>query len=195
MAGRALAGMGPWNRGGLTIPPNSLHAWSRLAVWELWMGMLVCVTGGFGVLLIVTSPNHIVSISDLSGCYATPPVALPCERIVSRFGALDAVFTALWGVMMIGVAAWLLWELWSAVEPKPIADDFLRLLNDSFGRDWRKPLTWPWARVLWAYGFTLVGAGLTLGAGMLVWTLVASWNSAKVPTIRIDTSQSVTLGQ
>jgi hypothetical protein len=195
MPGRALAGMGPWNRGGLTIPPNSVHAWSRLAVWELWMGMLVCITGSFGVLLIVTSPNHIVSVSDLSGCYAPPPVALPCERIVSRFGALDAVFTALWGVMMIGVAAWLLWELWSAVEPKPITDDFLRLLNDSFGRSWSNPLTWPWARVLWAYGFTLIGAGLTFGAGMLIWTLVASSESIRVPTIRIDTSAKVTLGQ
>ena len=39
-------------------------------------------------------------------------------------------------------------------EPKPITDDFLKLLNDSFGRNWRDPRTWPWTRMLWAYGFT-----------------------------------------
>ena len=125
------------------------------------MGMLVCVTLGLGVLLIVTSPTASSPYRTSSNCYAPPPVALPCERIVYRGGMLNVAFTALFGLMLIGVAAWLLWELWSAVEPKPITDDFLRLLNDSFGRDWRNPLTWPWARVLWAYGFTLVGATLT----------------------------------
>ncbi len=110
-------------------------------------------------------------MSDLSNCYA-PPVTVPCERIVYRGGALNVAFTSLFGLMLIGVAAWFLWELWSAVEPKPITDDFLRLLNDSFGRDWRNPLTWPWARVLWAYGFTVVGATVTAGVGMMIWTLV-----------------------
>ena len=97
---------------------------------------------------------------------------------------LNAAFTALCGLMLIGVAAWFLWELWSAVEPKPITDDFLRLLNDSFGRDWRNPLKWPWARVLWAYGFTVVGATLTAGVGVMIWTLVASSHATKAPTIR-----------
>jgi hypothetical protein len=61
----------------------------------------------------------------------------------------------LWcAVLLIAVAAWLLWELWNAVAPKPITDDFLKLLDDSFGRDWRKPRTWPWTRTVWAYGFT-----------------------------------------
>ena len=187
--------MRPWGRGSLTIPPNSVQAWIRLAVWELWMGMLVCVILGLGVLLIAASPDRILAVSDLSNCYAPPPVALPCERIVYRGGALYAVFTALCGVMLIGVTAWFLWELWSAVEPKPITDDFLRLLNDSFGRDWRNPFTWPWARVLWAYGFTVVGATMTAGAGVIVWTIVASWESAKAPTVRIETSQSFRLGQ
>ena len=186
--------MRPWGRGSLTIPPNSKDAWLRLAVWELWMGMLVCIILGLGVLLISTSPNHIVAVSDLSACYGAPPVALPCERIVYRGGMLNAAFTALCGLMLIGVAAWFLWELWSAVEPKPITDDFLKLLNDSFGRDWRNPLKWPWARVLWAYGFTLVGATLTASVGMIIWTLVAS-EPAKVPKVRIETSQSFTLGQ
>ena len=47
--------------------------------------------------------------------------------------------------------------MWNAAAPRPITDDFLKLLDDSFGRDWRKPRTWPWARLAWAYGFTIVG--------------------------------------
>jgi hypothetical protein len=187
--------MRPWGRGSLTIPPNSASTWIQLAIWELWMGMLVCVVLGLGVLLIVKAPGQVVAVSDLTNCYGPPPVALPCERIVYHGGGLYAVFTALSGVMLLGVAAWLLWELWSAVEPKPITDDFLRLLNDSFGRDWRKPLTWPWARALYAYGFTVVGVTVTAGVGLMVWTLIASAQSARTPTIRIDTTQTFRLGQ
>jgi hypothetical protein len=91
-------------------------------------------------------------------------------------------------------AVWLLWELWSAVEPKPLTDDCLRLLNDSFGRDWRNPFKWPWRRVLWAYGFTVVGATVSAGFGLMIWTLVAS-ATVEPPTIHIDTSQSFRLGQ
>ena len=72
-----------------------------------------------------------------------------------------------WAERRITVAAWLLWELWLAVKPRPIADDFLKLLHDSFARDWRNPLTWPWARLAWAYGFALLGA-LTLSAVVAV---------------------------
>ena len=64
------------------------------------------------------------------------------------------LFNVWCGLLLIAVAAWLVWELWSAAAPKPITDDFLKLLEDSFARDWRKPRTWPWARVGWAYGFT-----------------------------------------
>ena len=81
--------MRPWGRRPLTIPPNSANAWIQLAIWELWMGMLVCVILGLGVLLIVTSPDRIVAVSDLTNCYAPPPVALPCERIVYRGGVLE----------------------------------------------------------------------------------------------------------
>ena len=91
--------------------------------------------------------------------------AMPRRRSFSRVnaspiraGALNVAFNVWCGVLLIAVAAWLLWELWSAVAPKPITDDFLKLLDDSFGRDWRNPRTWPWARLGWAYGFTLVGA-------------------------------------
>jgi hypothetical protein len=164
-------------------------------MWELWMGMLVCVTLGMGVLLIFTSPNRIVAVSDLSNCYAPPPVSLPCERVVYRGGMLDAAFTSLCGLMLIGGAAWFLWELWSAVEPKPITDDFLRLLDDSFGHTWRNPLKWPWARMMWAYGFTAAGVVITAGIGMTIWTLVASPESARAPTGRIETSQSYRLSQ
>jgi hypothetical protein len=184
-----------WRRRTLKIPPDSVDAWIQLAVWEIWMGMLLCVVLGFGVSLIVTSPDRIFVVSDLSHCYAPTPLMLPCEQIVYRGGVLNAAFTTLCGVMLIGVAAWFLWELWSAVEPKPITDDFLKLLNDSFGRDWRNPLTWPWARVLWAYGFTVVGATLTAGAGLLIWTLVASSDSAKAPAGRVETSQTFWVAQ
>jgi hypothetical protein len=187
--------MSPWKPRSLTIPPNSRDAWLRLAMWEIWMGMLVCITAGLGASVIISSPTRIVAVSDLTNCYAPPPVTLPCERILYRGGALDAAFTALCGLMLIGVAVWLLWELWNAVEPKPITDDFLRLLNDSFGRDWRNPLKWPWARMLWAYGFTVVGVVLTAGVGAVIWTLVASFEPAKSPSVEVETSQSFRLGQ
>jgi hypothetical protein len=193
MAGVTLPDMRPWGRRPLTIPPNSRTAWLQLAVWELWMGMLVALVGALGVYLIVTAPGYIIAIPDLTNCYGPPPVPTPCERIVYRGGMLNSAFIALCGLTLIGVAAWILWELWSAVEPKPITDDFLRLLHDSFGRNWRNPSTWPWARVLYAYGFTFVGAMMTAGLGIAIWTLVAAWHPVKTPTIQIDTSQSFRL--
>lgn len=195
MAGVTLPDMRPWGRQALTIPPNSRSAWLNLAMWELWMGMLVCVTATLGVYLIASSPNRIIAVADLTNCYAPPPVVLPCERMVYRGGALDAAFTALCGLMLIGVAVWFLWELWSAAEPKPITDDFLRLLHDSFSHDWRNPLTWPWARVFWAYGFTTVGVALTAGAGAMLWMLVIPASSNSPPSVKVETSQSYTLGR
>ena len=115
--------------------------------------------------------------------------------MVYRGGALDAAFTSLCGLMLSGVALWFLWELWSAVEPTPITDDFLRLLHDSFSRDWRNPFTWPWARVLWAYGFTVVGVVLTAGVGLMLWMLVVPSASTSTPTVKVKTSQSYTLGK
>ena len=159
------------------------------------MGMLVCATLGLGASLIATSPNRIVAVADLSDCYAPPPVALPCERMVYRGGALDAAFTSLCGLMLMGVAVWFLWELWSAVEPKPITDDFLRLLHDSFGYRRHNPLTWPWPRLLWAYGFPFVGATVTATVVITVWMLVISSAPAKAPSARVQTSQSFRAGQ
>ena len=189
-----LPDMRPWGRRPLSIPPNSMNAWIQLAIWEMWMGVLISMVLGLGVFLIAMSPSRIVTVADLTNCYA-PPVASPCERIVYQGGMLNAAFNVLFGLTLVGAAAWLLWELWSAAEPKPITDDFLRLLNDSFGRNWRNPLKWPWARIGWAYGFTLVGVTLSAGLGIMIWTLVVSGNSLKTPTIRIDTSQSFRLGQ
>lgn len=158
------------------------------------MGILISIVVGLGVALIATSPDRIVTISDLSNCYGPPPIPLPCERIVYRGGALNAAFTALCGSLLIGVGVWLLWELWSAVEPKPITDDFLRLLHESFGRNWRNPLTWPWPRLMWAYGFPFVGVMVTAAIALSIWTLAVSANAAKAPTVHVETSQSFRLG-
>lgn len=157
------------------------------------MGTLLFVVLAFGIRLIVTSPDRLYTVMDFSNCYA-PPVTPPCARIAYQVGGLDVFFTALIGILLIGVAVWLLWDLWSAVEPKPITDDFLRLLNDSFGRDWRNPFTWPWRRVLWAYGFTILGATASAAVGMMIWILVVS-NNAKPLTVRIETDQTFRLGQ
>jgi hypothetical protein len=195
MAGVTLPDMRPWGRHPLIVPPDSANAWFHLAVWELWMGMLVCIVCSLGAYLIISAPTHIVAVPDLTGCYAAPPVPTPCERIVYRGGILNTAFVALFGLTLVGVAVWILWELWSAVEPKPITDDFLRLLNESFGRSWRNPLKWPWARLFWAYGFTLVGAMLTAGMAVMVWTVVVSGHPPRAPTPQIDTSQSFRLPQ
>jgi len=183
----------PWRRRSLTIPPDSWRAWVHLAVWEAWMGMLLCGFLAFGAALIVTSPNRIVTIDDLSRCYAPPPVELPCERTVYRTGALNAAFSGLCGMLSVLVGAWFVWELWSAVAPKPITDDFLKLLNDSFGRSWRDPRTWPWSRMLWAYGFTAVGVLLAASTALLIWTAVSFRRPVPVPLIKIETSQDYRL--
>jgi len=188
MARPVLPEMSPWKRRSLTIPPDSMQDWVRLAVWEIWMGMLVCGALSFGTRLIATAPDSIVTVFDFTNCYAAPPIVQPCERVAYKAGALNVVFNAWCGILLVAVGAWLLWELWSAVAPKPITDDFLKLLDDSFGRDWRSPSTWPWARVGWAYGFTLLGAVSVVCVALLVSAVTAS-RPAKVPTVHVETSQ------
>ena len=157
------------------------------------MGALLCGAVWYGTTLIVTAQDHLITVFDFTNCYA-PVVVQPCERIAYRTGALNVAMNIWCGVLLIGVAFWLMWELWSAVAPKPITDDFLKLLDDSFARNWRKPRTWPWARLGWAYGFTFVGATSALGFGLLVSTLIAASSSpGRAPTIRIDTSQQFRL--
>jgi len=189
MAGGALNEITPWRRRSLTIPPDSWRAWLQLAVWEAWMGMLLFGFLGFGIAMVASSSDRIVIVEDLSRCYAAPPIELPCERAVYRTGALNAAFTALCGLLSLVAAAWFVWELWGAVAPKPITDDFLKLLNDSFGRNWRDPRTWPWSRMLWAYGFTSLGLLVAAGTATIIWTEVAGSRPEKAPTVKIETSQ------
>ena len=181
--------MSPWRRHALTIPPDSLRAWVTLAAWEFWMGMLLYGALSFSTQLIATAPDSIVTVFDFTNCYAVPPVAQPCERIAYRAGVLNVALNFWCGLLLVAVAVWLLWELWSAVASKPITDDFLKLLDDSFGRDWRSPRTWPWARMVWAYGFTLVGVTLAVCIGLVVSTVISSSRPAKAPTVHVDTSQ------
>ena len=188
MAWTGLPGMIPWKRHTLTIPPDSMQDWIRLAVWEVWIGVLVCAALGVGTRLITTAPDHIVTVFDFTNCYAAPPIVQPCERVAYQAGTLNVVFNAWCGLLLVAVAALLLWELWSAVAPTPITDDFLKLLDDSFGRDWRNPRTWPWARIVWAYGFSLVGATATLCIGLLVSAAISSSRLAKAP-VHVETSQ------
>ena len=173
----------------LTIPPDSMRSWLRLAVWEFWIGMLMCAAMAFGIRLIVTAPDNIVTVFDFSRCYAGPPVVQPCERVAYRAGTLYVLLNAWCGLLLIAVALWLLWELWTAVAPKPITDDFLKLLDDSFGRNWRNPGTWPWARIAWAYGFTLVGAAAAASVALLVSSIIASSRPARPPAAHVETSQ------
>jgi hypothetical protein len=188
MARPVLPDMSPWRSQPLTIPPDSLRAWVRLAVWESWIGMLLSVALVFGTRLILTAPAGIVTVFDLTSCYAAPPVAQPCERVAYKAGTLNVVFNVWCGVLLIAVAAWLVWELWSAVAPKPITDDFFKLLDDSFGCDWRHPRTWPWRRMVWAYGFTFLGAGLSVGLGLLASQTISASPFNKPPAAHVETS-------
>jgi hypothetical protein len=189
-----LPELSPWRRHALTIPPDSLRAWVRLGLWEFWMGVLVYGALSFGTQLIAAAPDSVVTVFDFANCYASP-VVQPCERVAYRAGALNVVLNLWCGVLLVAVAAWLLWELWSAVAPKPITDDFLKLLEDSFGRDWRNLRTWPWARMVWAYGFTLVGVTSAVCVGLLLSAVISSSRPAKAPTVHVETSQSFRLIQ
>lgn len=188
MAGWTRPDMSPWKLRPLTIPPDSLSAWARLAVWEFWMGMLVFLALTFATQLIVTAPGNIVTVFDFANCYATP-VIQPCERVAYTSGALNVAFNLWCGLLLVVVAAWFLWELWSAAAPKPITDDFLKLLDDSFGHDWRRPRTWPWKRIGWAYGFTLAGAAAALCMTLLVSNAISSSRLARAPSAHVETSE------
>ena len=136
--------------------------------------MLLYGLFGFGTQLIASAPDSIVTVFDFTNCYAAPPVALPCERVAYRTGALIAAVNAWCGLLLVAIAAWLVWDLWSAAAPRPITDDFLKMLEDSFARDWRRPRTWPWTRAAWAYGFALVGVTSAAGMSLLISALSTS---------------------
>jgi hypothetical protein len=118
----------PWRLRGLKIPPDSFRAWVRLGTWEFGMGVLLYAVLGFSTQLIVSAPESIVTVFDFTNCYAAPPVALPCERVAYRVGSLNAALHAWCGLLLMAVAVSLVWDLWSAAAPKPITDDFLKLL-------------------------------------------------------------------
>jgi len=99
------------------------------------MGVLLYVVLGFGTHLIASAPQSIVTVYDFRNCYAAPPVELPCERVAYRTGALIAAVNGWCGLLLIAVAVWLMWDLWNAAAPRPITDDFLKLLDHSFARD------------------------------------------------------------
>jgi hypothetical protein len=187
MARPALPEMSPWKRQPLTIPPDSWRDWMRLVVWELWMGLLLGGALMFAIRLITAAPDNMVTVFDFTNCYAVPPVAQPCERVAYRAGSLNVAFNVWCGVLLISFAAWLVWELWNAAAPKPITDEFLKLLDDTFGRNWSSLRTWPWARMGWAYGFTLIGAASALVLALLVSMLASSSRPAPAP--RVETSQ------
>jgi len=185
-----LSKTSPWKRRPpLTIPPDSMQAWVRLAVWEFGIGSLVTSALVFGARLIASGPGNIVTVFDFSKCYAAPPIVQPCERVVYRAGTLNVVFNAWCGYLLVAMAAWLLWQLWVLVEPKPITDEFLKLLDDSFGRSWRRPRSWPWARLGWAYGFTVIGAVLALSLGAIVSSVISSSAPPRTPAVRVETSE------
>jgi hypothetical protein len=152
------------------------------------MGVLLYVIVGFGMQLIALAPHSIVTVFDFTNCYTPPPVALPCERVVYRAGGLNAAFNLWCGLLLMAVAAWLVWDLWSAAAPRPIIDDFLKLLEHSFARDWRRPRTWPWTRMAWAYGFALVGVTTGVCMSLLISALSAP-PPAKAPAGVIETSE------
>jgi len=185
-----LSKTSPWHRRSpLTIPPDSMQAWVKLAAFEFGMGALVSSALVFGTRLIASAPDHIVTVFDFSQCYGAPPVVLPCERVAYRAGTLNVVLNAWCGLLLVYVAAWLLWQLWAAVAPKPITDEFLKLLDDSFGRSWRRPRSWPWARLGWAYGFTFIGAVLVFTLGAFISTVISSSTPPRTPAVRVETSE------
>jgi hypothetical protein len=185
--------MSGWNRRGLTFPPNSWRTWVRLAVWESWMGMLVCAAVVFAVQQISSAPNLIVTVDGFNNC--TSELVQPCQHFVYRMGGLNALFSIMTGLLSLVVAAWLLWELWMAVKPRPIADDFLKLLHDSFARDWRNPLTWPWVRLAWAYGFAMVGASSLAAVVFLLSSLASPSTTARPLRVDVHTSESFVVQQ
>ena len=188
-----LSKTSPWHRRSpLTIPPDSMQAWVKLAAFEFGMGALVSSALVFGTRLIASAPDHIVTVFDFSKCYGAPPVVLPCERVAYRAGTLNVMLNAWSGLLLVYVAAWLLWQLWIIVEPKPITDEFLKLLDDSFGRSWRRPRSWPWARLGWAYGFTFIGAVLVFTLGAFVSTVISSSTPPRTPAVRVETSSRFT---
>lgn len=188
MARRTPHETSPWRRRGITIPPDSFAAWVGLATWQFGIGVLVYVAMGFGVRLIASAPHAIVTVYDFRNCYAAPPVALPCERVAYQAGVLNAGLDAWCGLLLTVLATCLVCDLWGTAAPSPITDDFLKLLEDSFARDWRRPRTWPWTRIGWAYGFALLGVTSAVAVSLLI-SVFSTRAPARAPTVLVETSE------
>ena len=193
VAGWSMPEMSPWKPPSLTFPPNSARMWIRFAVWQLWMGMFICVALAFGIRLIVTAPDRLYVVRDFSNCYV-PPAPSPCERIAYQGGGLNVIFTALIGALLLGVGSV---AAVGAVERGRAEADHRRF-----------PATAQrLVRARLAQSVHVAVATCALGLwfhhrrrdslghfGLMLWTLVAS-ATAKPPTVHIDTSQSFRVDQ
>ena len=190
MARWVLPEMSPWRRraaddsAGLVCTPgsgsrcgNSAWACSSPPPWSS------------ASQLIVSAPHSIVTVFDFTNCYAAPPVVLPCERVAYRAGAMNAAFNAWCGLLLMAVAAWL--ALGVVERGRAQADH--RRLPEAARRLVRarlaQPRTWPWTRMGWAYGFTLVGAAATLAVALFLSAEISSSEYAKAPLPHVETSQ------
>ena len=154
-----------WQKRTIVVPPETRDEWVRLVTWELWMGLNLFFFVAIGITLLTISPDR---------------------------GVLIVAFSVAGGVMLLALAVWVLWSLWSAAAPAPIADDFLRLLKESFGYDWRDPMTWPWSRFSWAYGFTTLGVTIGLLLTMALSASMRSLPSPRTPATQVETLQVFT---
>jgi hypothetical protein len=109
-------------------------------------------------------------------------------QITSGAGSLNAAFMLAFGLFVLVVATWLLWELWVATAPKPLNDEFLRLLSNSFTCDWRNPATWPWTRLCWTYGFALLGVCASVAVRAAIVNTPPSTSTVHVETIGSSTT-------
>ena len=95
----------PWRRRSLVIPPDSWRAWIHLAVWEAWMGMLLFGCFAFGISLIGSSTDQIVTFVDLSRLLRAAASGTAVRADHYRVGALNAAFTALGGLLSLVAAS------------------------------------------------------------------------------------------
>jgi hypothetical protein len=58
---------------------------------------------------LLPDPESGEAVFDFTNCYAAPPVALPCERVAYRTGALIAAVNAWCGLLLMGVAVVACW--------------------------------------------------------------------------------------
>ena len=151
-----------WRMRTIIVPPETRDEWVRLVAWELWMGLSLFFLMAVGIELLATPPDG---------------------------GWLTDAFAIVLGVVMLTAAARVLCSLWIAAEPPPITDDFLSLLHESFGRNWRDPKTWPWSRVRWAYGFTTVGVAIGLLLTIALSEAIRSLPSARPRVTQAETVQ------